>query len=67
MSRAHCGVAPEQLTDYWRKEAERQASLARHLEGQVDFERKQSRWAWWMWGVVVGALIGWCLAAWRLA
>jgi hypothetical protein len=62
----HAIVSSRRLEEYWRKEAEFQAAKARAMSDLVDFERNRSRWAWWMWGVLVGALVGWCLAVWRL-
>ncbi len=59
-------INSRRLEDYWRKEAEFQARRVRQAEHLIDFERSRSRWAWWMWGVLVGSLIGWCLAVWRL-
>jgi hypothetical protein len=62
----HTSVNAKRLEGYWRREAELQARRARQAEHLIDFERSRSRWAWWMWGVLVGSLIGWCLAVWRL-
>lgn len=66
MAPAHSPVAPKRLEDYWRKEAEHQARIVRYLEGLLIFERNRKRWTWCVGGLFLGALIGWCLAVWRL-